>query len=66
MSMHLHPNLTHFALFIWLAVLIVTITDCLRSNNENKPRWIAAILLLPFLGTILYFRFARGRYLSEL
>ena len=29
--------------------------DCLKSSNPNKVLWIIVIILLPFLGSILYF-----------
>ena len=50
---------------LWLVMLIVAAADCLKSNNEYKARWIAVMILLPFLGSILYFQFARGRYVSD-
>ena len=51
---------------ICLIMLIVAVADCAKSNNEHKPRWIAVIILLPVLGPLLYFQFARGRYVSDL
>jgi len=51
---------------LWLFLLVVAFTDCLKSHNEHKTRWIALIMLLPFLGPLLYFRFAQGRFVSEL
>ncbi len=62
--MHLFFNLLLSA--IWLTMLIVAVSDCLKSNNENKPLWLVAIVLLPLLGPLLYFRFAQGRFVSEL
>ena len=38
-------------LILWLVALI----DCIKSNNPNKVLWIILIILLPFLGSILYF-----------
>src|ERR1019366_2772682 len=33
--------------------------DCAKSNNPNKVVWIVVIILLPFLGSILYFLIGR-------
>ena len=38
---------------------IVAIVDCAKGNNPNKVVWIIVILLLPFLGSILYFLLGR-------
>jgi cytochrome bd-type quinol oxidase subunit 2 len=40
---------------------IVALVDCIRSNNSNKLLWIILIILLPFLGTILYFILGKSR-----
>ena len=61
----MHPLIFLLCTF-WFAVLLVALVDCLRSNNQNKAGWIAVIVLLPLLGSVLYFRLARGRYVSEL
>ena len=44
-------------LVLWLVALI----DCLRGSSPNKVVWVIVIILLPFLGSILYFLFGRGR-----
>jgi uncharacterized RDD family membrane protein YckC len=46
---------------VWFVLWIVAIIDCAKSNNPNKVVWIIVIILLPFLGSILYFLFGRGR-----
>ena len=51
---------------IWLTMSIVAVSDCMKSKNENKARWIVVIVMLPFLGSILYFQFARGKFVSDL
>ena len=38
-------------LILWIVALI----DCIKSSNPNKVLWIIVIILLPFLGSILYF-----------
>ena len=42
-----------------VALWIVAIVDCAKSNNPNKVVWIIVILLVPFLGSILYFILGR-------
>ena len=42
-----------------LALWIIAIVDCAKSNDPNKVVWIIVILLVPFLGSILYFIFGR-------
>jgi hypothetical protein len=38
-------------IILWIVALI----DCIKGNNPNKIVWIIVIILLPFLGSILYF-----------
>jgi hypothetical protein len=38
----------------------VALIDCIKGNSPNKVVWIIVIILLPFLGTILYFLLGRG------
>jgi cytochrome bd-type quinol oxidase subunit 2 len=40
---------------------IVALVDCIKSSNPNKIIWIIVIILLPFLGSILYFLIGRGK-----
>jgi hypothetical protein len=40
----------------WLVALI----DCIKSSNPNKVVWVIVILLLPILGSILYFIFGKS------
>ncbi len=48
---------------VWLLVLI----DILRSNfaNSNKIVWILAIILLPFIGIVLYMIIGRKQKISR-
>ena len=60
------PTLDDMSLNSLLYVLcfvlwILAIIDCAKSNNPNKVVWIIVIILLPFLGSILYFLFGRSR-----
>ncbi|MET0262209.1 MAG: PLDc N-terminal domain-containing protein [Rariglobus sp.] len=42
-------------LILWIFAII----DCVKSNNPNKVVWIIVIILVPFLGSLLYFLFGR-------
>jgi hypothetical protein len=44
---------------LWLWALI----DCLKSNfnNNNKLVWVILIILVPFLGAILYLAIGRSQ-----
>ena len=44
---------------LWFVLWIMAIVDCAKGNSPNKVLWIIVILLLPFLGSILYFIFGR-------
>ena len=57
MNFSLHALFSLLCFVLW----VVAIVDCVRSNNPNKVVWIIVIILLPFLGSILYFLFGRGR-----
>jgi hypothetical protein len=55
----MNSSLSYFLSILWFVLWIVAIVDCARSSNPNKVVWIIVIILLPFLGSILYFLFAR-------
>lgn len=42
---------------LWIAALV----DCLKSSNPDKLVWIIVIILIPILGSILYFLVGRAR-----
>lgn len=44
---------------LWFVLWIAAIVDCVKSNNPNKVVWIIVIILLPFIGSILYFLIGR-------
>lgn len=44
-----------------LILWIFAIVDCAKGSNPNKIVWIIVILLLPLLGSLLYFMFGRSR-----
>ncbi|CAM3155697.1 PLDc N-terminal domain-containing protein [Rariglobus hedericola] len=42
-------------LILWICALV----DCIKSSNPNKIVWIIVIILVPLLGSILYFLLGR-------
>ena len=62
----MHINGRFLLYVLGAALLIMAVRDCLKSNNDRKALWIAIIVLVPFLGPLLYFQFAQGRFNSEL
>ena len=54
-------NLNYLISVVCLILWIVALVDCIKSNNSNKVVWILVIILVPFLGSILYFLIGRGR-----
>ena len=55
----MNTSLSYFLSILWFVLWIVAIVDCAKSNNPNKVLWIVLIILLPFLGSILYFLLGR-------
>jgi len=53
--MNLNYILSLLCLVLWICALV----DCIRSPVANKVVWIIVIVLLPFLGSILYFLLAK-------
>lgn len=49
--MSLNYLLGVLCLILWIMALV----DCIKGSNPNKVLWIIVIILLPFLGSILYF-----------
>lgn len=54
-------NLNYLLSVVWFILWIVALVDCLKSNNPNKVVWVIVIILLPFLGSILYFLIGKSR-----
>jgi hypothetical protein len=48
-------NLNYLLSILWFILWIVALVDCIKSSNPNKVVWIIVIILIPFLGSILYF-----------
>ena len=54
-------NLNYLLSLVWFILWIVALVDCIKGSNPNKIVWVIVIILLPFLGSILYFLFGRSR-----
>jgi Phospholipase_D-nuclease N-terminal len=54
-------NINYLISVVCLILWIVALLDCIKSNNSNKVVWILVIILVPFLGSILYLLFGRSR-----
>ena len=57
----MNTGLASFLSLLWFVLWILAIIDCVKSNNPNKVVWIIVILLVPFLGSLLYFMLGRKR-----
>jgi hypothetical protein len=57
----MNTNLNYLISIVCLILWIVALVDCIKSDNPNKVVWIIVIILLPFLGSILYFLLGRSR-----
>jgi len=53
-------NLNYLLAVLCFVFWIVALVDCIKGNSSNKLLWMVLIILLPFLGTILYFLLGRG------
>ena len=53
-------NLNYLIAVLCFIFWIVALVDCIKSSSPNKLLWIIVILLLPFLGTLLYFIFGKS------
>jgi type VI protein secretion system component VasK len=56
-----------FLFFVWIWLLIVIFTDIFRSHDMNgwvKALWIIFVIVLPFLGILVYL-LARGGKMHE-
>lgn len=52
-------SLSYLLYVLCFILWIVALVDCIKSSNPNKIVWIIVIILLPFLGSILYFLLGR-------
>jgi hypothetical protein len=53
-------NLSYLVGVLCFVFWLVALIDCIRSSNPNKVVWIIVIILLPILGSILYFIFGKS------
>ena len=61
MVMRMNTNINYLISVLWFIFWIVALVDCIKGNSPNKVIWIIVIILLPFLGSILYFALGRSR-----
>jgi uncharacterized membrane protein len=54
-------NLNYLISVLWFVLWVWALIDCLRSPGTNKIVWILVIILLPILGSLLYFFIGRSR-----
>lgn len=52
-------NLNYLIGLLCFIFWVVALVDCLKGNSSNKLLWVVVIILLPFLGTVLYFLLGR-------
>ena len=57
----MNVNLNYLLSVLCFLFWIVALVDCLKGNNPNKIVWVIVIILLPFLGSILYFLLGKSR-----
>ena len=53
-------SINYLVSLLCLIFWIVALVDCIKSSNPNKLVWVVVIILVPFLGSILYFLFGRA------
>jgi uncharacterized membrane protein len=53
-------NINYLISVVWFIFWIVALVDCIRGGGPNKVVWVIVIILLPFIGSILYFLFGRS------
>lgn len=53
-------NINYLISIICFVMWVVALVDCIKGNSPNKVVWIIVIILLPFLGSVLYFLFGRN------
>ena len=53
-------NINYIVSVLCLVLWIFALVDCIKGNSPNKVVWIIVIILLPFLGSLLYFAFGKS------
>ncbi len=56
-AMNINYLISVLCIILWIVALI----DCIKGNSPNKVIWIIVIILIPFLGSILYFLIGRSK-----
>ena len=51
----MNTSVYYLVSILWFVLWITALVDCLKSSNPSKVVWVIVIILLPFLGSILYF-----------
>ena len=54
-------NVNYLVYLLCVVLWIVALVDCLKGSNPNKLVWVIVIILLPFLGSILYFVIGKSK-----
>lgn len=54
-------NINYLISVLCIILWIVALIDCIKGNSPNKVIWIIVIILIPFLGSILYFLIGRSK-----
>jgi hypothetical protein len=57
----MNVNLNYVLSVLWFILWLAALVDCLKGNSPNKLVWVVVIILLPFLGSILYFAIGKSR-----
>ena len=57
----MNVNFNYLLSIVCFVLWIVALVDCIKGSNPNKVVWIIVIILLPFLGSILYFLLGKAR-----
>jgi len=53
-------NLNYILYVLCVVLWIFALVDCLKGGSPNKLLWVVVIILLPFLGSILYFTIGKS------
>ncbi|MFK7694407.1 PLD nuclease N-terminal domain-containing protein [Paenibacillus sp. HJGM_3] len=50
-------------LVVQLILVVIALTDCIRAERTNGPKWLWAIVIVVvnLIGPVLYFVFGRSR-----
>jgi len=54
-------NINYLISILCVVFWIIALVDCIKSSNPNKIVWVIVIILLPLLGSVLYFLFGKSK-----